>query len=111
MSFNLDFKIIIIIIIVVVIVTIIIANSSRFSIETSIFLPVLVLKHTSFHVLPNAWCHGSANAAKWESSLGICSSCLMSGAVFPSGLLSLAATKQRGRGSAAPLLPVTSAAD
>lgn len=74
------------------------------------FLPVLVKKHTSFHVLPNALCHGFPNTAKWESSLGIYSSCLMS-EVFPLGLLSLAATKQRGRSSAAPLPSATSAAD
>lgn len=62
-------------------------------------------------MLPNALCHGFPNTAKWESSLGIYSSCSVAGAVFPLGLLSPAATKQRGRSSAAPLLSATSAAD
>lgn len=73
--------------------------------------PVLVIKHAPFHVLPSALCHGFPNAAEWESSLGIYSSCLMSGEAFPLGLLSLAATKQPGRSSVAALLPATSAAD
>lgn len=73
--------------------------------------PVLVIKHAYFYVLPNALCHGFSNAVKWESSLGIYSSCLMSREVFPLVLLSLSATKQQVRSSTAPLFSATSAAD